>query len=401
MASYSPPISLRALNTPASPIRRLVPLADKAEKAGVTIYHLNIGQPDLKPPSVFLQSIKAYASDIVAYEDSRGNQLLRQALVDYYRKCGITITSDEVLVTTGGSEAILFALLSTCDPGDECLVTEPCYANYMGFAAMASVRLRGVRTRPENGFHLPDESVWERAITPKTRALMITNPNNPTGTVYTHHELLMINHLAHKHDLFVIADETYREIIFDGNKHESFLNIGNRPQHVILVDSLSKRYSLCGARIGCLASYNQQVLESATKFCQARLASPTLEQEACISVLRTPKKVIETVRLEYQHRRDVVLEGLIKIPGVFVKKPEGALYCVVKLPVKDAEKFSSWLLTDFRLRNETIMLAPAAGFYLSLGLGKDEVRLAYVLNTKNLARAIAILAKALADYTEK
>lgn len=396
-----PSVSRRAAITPPSPIRKLVPLADAAKKQGVKIYHLNIGQPDIKSPQRFLRAVRAYRQDVVAYENSLGNPYLRQALASYYTRAGIPVESEHIIVTTGGSEAILFALMAACDPESECLVSEPCYANYMGFASLSGVVLRGLRTHPETGFHLPKENVWEQAITPKTRALMIANPNNPTGTVYRSDELEMLDRVARRHRLFLIADETYREFVFDGPPAKSSLTFGKKPKHVILVDSLSKRYSLCGARLGCLVSYNQEVLETIAKFCQTRLASPTIEQEAAIETVKAPKREIEKVRDEYRKRRDTVISSLHKIPGVFVKKPEGAFYCVAKLPVENAEAFASWLLTDFRDRGETVMLAPADGFYLTPGLGKDEVRLAYVLNTKDLSRSVDILQKALAVYRKK
>jgi len=394
-------VSKRAILTPPSPIRKLVPLADKAKKQGVKIFHLNIGQPDIKSPPAFLKAVRGFRHPVVAYENSLGNPLLREELVKYYKRNGILVQSQEIIITTGGSEAILFALMAVCDPGDQCLIPEPCYANYMGFASMTGVTLIPIPTDPKNGFHLPDLHVWEKAITEKTRALVVVNPNNPTGTVYDKRELLMLDQFARAHKLCVISDETYREMVYDGAVHHSFLNFAAKPQHVILVDSLSKRYSLCGARIGCLVTHNRSVLESVTKFCQARLASPTIEQEAAIAAVKSPKRDIEKIRSEFMKRRDTVMSSLQNIPGVFVRKPEGAFYCVAELPVDDAEAFSSWLLTDFRDRGQTLMLAPANGFYLTQNGGRDEVRIAYVLKSEDLKRSMAILKMALSVYAKK
>lgn len=399
--SSPPRISKRALETPASPIRKLVPLADRARKAGVRVYHLNIGQPDIPSPPEFLKAIRAFREPVVAYEDSLGNPKLRAGLARYYKRVGIAVDPSEVIVTTGGSEAILFALLSVCDPGQECLVCEPFYTNYLGFATQAGVKLAVVPTSPQTGFHLPAATTWEHAVGPKTRAILIANPNNPTGTVYHLSELRALDRFARAKHLFLIADETYREFVYDGRTHHSLLSLGKRPSHVILVDSLSKRYSLCGARIGCLVSHNQEVLGAATKFAQARLSAPTIEQQAAIQALKIPQTKLAAIRREYQARRDLVLAALSKMPGVFIKKPEGAFYCVAKLPLPDAEAFARWLLTDFRLDRATVMLAPANGFYLSPNLGRDEVRIAYVLNTRSLARAMTILAQALAHYPKR
>jgi len=394
-------VSKRASLTPPSPIRKLVPLADRAKSQGVKIFYLNIGQPDIKSPPSFLKAVREFRHPVVAYENSQGNPLLREELVKYYKRNGISLKSKEIIVTTGGSEAILFALMAVCDPGDQCLIPEPCYANYMGFASMAGVTLVPIPTDPKNGFHLPDMHVWEKARTEKTRALVVVNPNNPTGTVYDKRELAMLDQFARSHKLFVISDETYREMVYDGAVHHSFLNFGSPSQHVILVDSLSKRYSLCGARIGCLVAHNKSVLESVTKFCQARLAAPTIEQEAAIAAVKSPKRDIEKIRSEFMKRRDTVISSLQNIPGVFVRKPEGAFYCVAKLPVNDAEAFSSWLLTDFRDRGQTLMLAPANGFYLTQNGGLDEVRIAYVLKSEDLKRSMALLKTALAVYPKK
>lgn len=397
----TPKISNRGLNTPPSPIRHLVPFAEAAKKLGVKVFHLNIGQPDIKSPSRFLNALKTYPDAIVAYENSLGNLKLRESLAKYYRKNGIPVSFENIIVTTGGSEAIIFALLVSCDPGDECLVFEPFYANYLGFATMAGAKLKAIPTSPKTGFHLPNISQITRHIGNQTRALVIINPNNPTGTVYGKKELKLINKIAREFNLTIISDETYREFVYDGAKHYSFLSLGKKPQNVILVDSLSKRMSLCGARVGCLVTFNQEVLESVTKFAQTRLSSPSVEQHAAVEALKTPKAYYAKVNKEYKKRRDTIIGELSTIPGVFVRKPEGAFYCVARLPVVDTEEFSKWLLTDFRYRNSTVMLAPAAGFYLSKNLGLNEVRIAYVLNAKDLKKAMTILRKALATYPHK
>lgn len=390
--------SSRAIATPPSPIRKLVPLAEAAKRQGVKVYHLNIGQPDIKSPQRFLNALKAYPDKIVAYENSLGNPDLRQALAKYYRSHKIDLSLENIIVTTGASEAIIFALLAVCDSEDECLVFEPFYANYLSFASMAGITLKAISTQAKNGFRLPQEKTIEQKISKKTRALVIINPNNPTGTVYSKKELLTIDKLARHYNLFIIADETYREFVYDSKNHHSLLTIRRNPKNVILVDSLSKRFSLCGARIGCLVSFNQQILEAATKFAQARLSSPTIAQYAATQALKTPKTYFSRVNREYQARRDVLIQELQKIPGIFVMKPKGAFYTVVKLPVKNAEDFARWLLTDFRYQNTTLMLAPAKGFYLSRNLGKNEVRIAYVLNPRALKKATSLLKKALEIY---
>ncbi len=391
-------ISDRALKTPPSPIRKLVPYAERAKKKGIHIYNLNIGQPDIKSPSAFLRAVNTYSSTTVAYENSLGNSQLRQDLVKYYRKNDIDATTDNIIITTGGSEAILFALLATCDPSDECLVFEPFYANYAGFASMAGVNLKAVTTKPQDGFHLPTRSEVERQITSKTKAIVIVSPNNPTGTVLSKSELETIGKIANQHNLFIISDETYREFIYDNLTHVSAWSLKANQNHVIIVDSLSKRYSLCGARIGCLVTKNKLVLDGVTKFAQARLASPTIEQVAAIAALKTPVSYFNKIKDEYQNRRNTLIEGLQAIPGVYVQKPSGAFYCIAKLPVKNAEEYATWLLTDYQQDRKTVMLAPAAGFYLSNKLGADEVRIAYVLNQSDLKQAIQILHDSLAVY---
>lgn len=394
-------ISNRAQKTPASPIRKLVPWADKAKKQGVKIYHLNIGQPDIPSPESYLKSLKSFPEKTIAYENSLGSSELRSALNKYYQSVKIKVSPDEIIITTGGSEAILFALLSICDPRDECLVFEPFYANYSGFASMAGVNLKAVPSYPRTGFHLPEKTAIVSKITPRTRALILTNPNNPTGTVYTKKELLSLLEIARRFKLFIISDETYREFVYDHAKHYSLLALSNNPNNIILVDSLSKRLSLCGARLGCLVSKNPKILEAVSKFAQARLASPTVSQYAAAKTLESSTSFIIKLTLEFKSRRDAVINELKTIKGLEVYNPEGAFYCIVGLPLKDAEAFCRWLLTDFRQANATVMLAPASGFYLDKHLGKNQVRLAFVLNSPSLIRAVAILKKALDTYPDK
>lgn len=394
-------ISQRGSSCPASPIRKLVPYAEQAKKAGVKVYHLNIGQPDIESPAKYLLGLKTFPEKIVAYENSLGNLKLRQALTKYYQKLGIKAGVEEIIITSGGSEAILFSFLAVMDPGDNCLVTEPFYANYAGFAAMAGIKLKPVTTKAETGFHLPRAKEIEKVIDQQTRAIIICNPNNPTGTVYSKEELMMIAKLAEKHKLFILADETYREFVYGKANHLSCLKLGNRPQNVILVDSFSKRYSLCGARLGCLVSFNKKVLEGVTKFCQARLAASTTSQYAAIKILSNSNAYLNKAIQKYQERRNAMIKALQQIPGVMVKTPEGAFYAMVKLPVKNTEDFCRWLLTDFRYQKATVMLAPAAGFYLSKNLGKDEVRVAYVINRHDLKQAMVILKKSLEKYKKK
>jgi aspartate aminotransferase len=395
------PLSQRAEHCPASPIRKLVPLADKAKAAGVKIYHLNIGQPDINSPTSYLAGLKSFPEKIVAYENSLGNPQLRQRLAEYYQKLGLKLKADNILVTAGASEAIIFSLMATADPGDNCLVIEPFYANYLGFSQMAGIKLKPITSRVETGFHLPPARTIEKAIDKKTKAIIVCNPNNPTGTVYRPEELNLIMSLAKKHNLFIIADETYREFVYAKTKHRSCLKLGQQPKNVILVDSFSKRYSLCGARLGCLASFNQKVIAAVTKFCQARLAVSTVSQYAASKLLKGSQSFIKPKIREYQLRRDLVIEALEKMKGVTVRKPEGAFYAMVKLPVRDSEAFCRWLLTKFRYKKATVMLAPGSGFYLSKNLGRDEVRLAYVINRQELKQAMIILDQALKEYQKK
>lgn len=391
-------LSKRARLTPSSPIRKLVPFAEKAKKQGVKIYHLNIGQPDIKSPPGYLKALHTYSDQIVAYENSLGNLKLRKALVNYYKKNKIEVNSENIIITSGASEAILFSLMATCNPGDNCLVFEPLYANYLSFAAMTDIKLQAIKTSPKTGFHLPKKSVILKKISKKTKAIIICNPNNPTGTVYSKGELTVIVEIAKVHNLTIISDETYREFVYDNKKHHSFLSLSKKPQNVILIDSFSKRYSLCGARLGCFVSLDQQIIGSVTKFAQSRLSASTVAQKAGIEALKTPESYLKKIVHEYKQRRNTLISELNSIPGVFVKKPEGAFYAVVELPVTNAEDFAKWLLTDFRYKNQTVMLAPAAGFYLAKNMGKNQVRIAYVLNTADLKKAITILHQAISVY---
>lgn len=391
-------ISKRASQLPASPIRKLVPFADEAKKNGVKIYHLNIGQPDIESPDKYLKALRQFKEKTIAYEDSRGNAVLRQGLVEFYANYKIKIKPDEVMITQGASEALVFSLLAVADTDDEVLVIEPFYANYAGFAGMGNIKLKPITTKAETGFHLPKRKKIEKLITKKTKAIIICNPNNPTGTVYSFKELEMIVKLAKKYSLWVIGDETYREFVYEKTKHYSLMGFNQISQQLIMVDSFSKRYSLCGARLGCLVSKNKKIIEVGLKMAQARLSVSTTAQVAGIEALKVSQKYLQTINREYRLRRDEVVKALVNEPGVTLEKPEGAFYITVKLPVRNTEKFAKWLLTDFRYNNETVMVAPAEGFYLTPGLGKQEIRIAYVLNRRKLKKAMNILLIALKEY---
>ena len=394
-----PRLSERALRVPPSPIRKLHPLAEAARRAGRKIYHLNIGQPDIPTPKEFLEGFRR-APEVLAYTPSAGLEEAREALVRYYLDFGIELDREELIITVGGSEAVIFAFLTTMDPGDQLLLPEPFYTNYNGYAEIAGVELVPLTTRAEEGFHLPPREEIERKLTPRTRAILITNPGNPTGVVYTQEELELLRELALEHDLFLIADEVYREFVYDGVRHLSVLQLEGLEEHAVLVDSISKRFSACGARIGVFASRNRELLAAALRLAQARLSPPTAGQLGLIHYLNSsayPERTEEMIA-EFQRRRDLLFEELRKIPGVFCVKPQGAFYIIAKLPVDDAERFSAWLLTDFERDGETVMLAPAAGFYRTPGLGRDEVRIAYVLREEDLRRALWLLREALEEY---
>ena len=393
-------VSKRLFNVPASPIRKLVPYAVAAKKRGIKVYHLNIGDPDIKTPTVMLKVLKSWSRNPVGYSQSQGEPEFIDSLVYYYHKVGAKfIKPEDVQVTTGGSEAIAMAFFAVCEPGEEIVVFEPFYTNYNSYAAVTGVKLVPVKTKGETGFHLPPAKEIEKKVTKKTRAILICNPNNPTGTVYTKKEMNTLFVIAKKHNLFFISDEVYREFVYDGKKHFSILSYMKRmPEKTILLDSMSKRYSLCGARLGMLVSKNRDVMAGVLRIGQGRLSSGLIDQLMAAKLTKVEKKYFREVHREYQKRRDVLYAGLKKIPEVFLEKPEGAFYTIARLPVKDAEHFCQWLLSDFNLNRETVMIAPAAGFYATPGLGKNEVRIAYVLNTRDLAKAIEILKQALVKY---
>jgi aspartate aminotransferase len=396
-------ISDRLKKIPASPIRKLVPLADQAKKKGLEVLHLNIGNPDIKTPPEMVAVLKNWQINPIGYSQSQGEPVFLDALEFYYKKIGYSfIKKENIQVTSGGSEAISLVFFAIADPGDEILVFEPFYTNYESYAQINHVHLVPVTTYANNGFHLPKPEEIEKKITKKTKAILIANPNNPTGTVYTKCEIEMLVNLVNKHNLFLVSDEVYREFIYDQKKHDSILNyLEKNPQNLILIDSLSKRYSLCGARLGCLVSLNQEILAGVLKIAQGRLSVGLIDQIVGSNLVTVGSQYFRKVNKEYEERRNVLYQGLKKIPGIFLKKPEGAFYAVVKLPVKNAEDFCQWLLTDFSYKNKTVMLAPAAGFYLSKGLGEDEVRIAYVLNKEKIKIAIKILEEALKTYGRK
>ncbi len=390
--------SNRIMAMQSSPIRRLIPYADEAKAKGKKVYHLNIGQPDIKTPPSFLQAIKDFAQEVIAYSTSQGSNELRDAMRRYYEGYDIHFEREHILVTNGGSEAIMFAVMATCDPGEEILIPEPFYANYNAFSKCVNVNIVPITTKAEEGFHLPPSEKIEAVITPKTRCILISNPGNPTGTIYTADEMRMLADLAKKHDLYIIADEVYREFVYDGLKYTSFGNLSDVEDRVIIIDSVSKRYSACGARIGCVASKNEELMKQILKLCQGRLCVPTLEQVGATALYNTPVSYLEEVNKEYQSRRDTLYKALQSMPGVVCEQPKGAFYVVVKMPVDDAEKFVIWMLQNFDINGETMMAAPAEGFYATPGLGKNEARLAYVLKNEDLVKAMDILKAALKAY---
>ena len=393
-----PKISQKGIAMPESPIRKLVPFAEKAKKAGKKVYHLNIGQPDIKTPELALDAIHNFSNKVVEYSHSAGFESYRKGLASYYQNLAIDVDYNDVMVTTGGSEALLFALNSCLDPGDEIIIPEPFYANYNGFSISAGVKVKPIATSINDGFALPAIEEFEKLITPKTKAILICNPGNPTGYLYSKKELETLRDIVIKYDLFLIADEVYREFAYDGNQHYSVLNIEGLGQNAIVIDSTSKRYSMCGIRVGCIVSKNKEVMTTALKFAQARLSPPTFGQIAGEAALRTPKSYFQEVSSEYVSRRDVLIEGLNKIEGVICPKPKGAFYAIAQLPIDDADKFAQWLLEDFDFNRETVMVAPAAGFYATPNTGINQVRIAYVLNKESLKAAIKILDEALKVY---
>jgi aspartate aminotransferase len=369
-----------------------------ARDRGVHLYALNIGQPDIETPDEMLRAYRSYAGPVLAYGHSAGLPEYRKALSGYYAREGIRITPEQILVTTGGSEAILFALLAICEHGDNILVPEPFYTNYHGFAVMAGLEVRPIPTRVENGFHLPPRTVLEARIDERTRAILYSSPGNPTGTVFTHDELLMLHDVALEHGLFLVADEAYREFVYEGSKHTSLFHLQDLDDRAVLVDSVSKRYSACGARVGCLLTRNRQVYETVLRFGQARLCPPTVDQLASQAALATPAAYFEAMRQEYQGRRDALVDALSKIPGVQCTRPAGAFYLMAALPVDDAGRFAQWMLERFELDGKTVMMAPGDGFYITPGSGTKEVRLAYVLRREDLVDAVRVLAAGLKAY---
>ena len=393
-----PEISLRGIQMPESPIRKLAPLAYEAKQRGVHVYHLNIGQPDLPTPKAAINAIKNIDRQILEYSPSQGYLSYRTKLVDYYAKYNINLSPDDIIITSGGSEAVLFSFLACLNPGDEIIVPEPAYANYMAFAISAGAVIRTIATTIEEGFSLPKVEKFEQLINERTRAILICNPNNPTGYLYTRREMTQIRDLVKKYDLYLFSDEVYREFIYTGSPYISACHLEGIEQNVVLIDSVSKRYSECGIRIGALITKNVQVRQAVMKFCQARLSPPLIGQIAAEASLDEPEEYGREVYDEYVERRKSLIDGLNRIPGVYSPIPMGAFYTVAKLPVDDAEKFCAWCLSDFQYEGETVMMAPAAGFYTTPGVGRDQVRLAYVLKKEDLNRALFVLRKALEAY---
>ncbi len=391
-------LSKKAQAMPASPIRKLVPFADAAKKRGIKVYHLNIGQPDIESPKEALDAVKNNDLKVVAYAKSGGNDSLREGLARYYKGIGINVEAADINITNGGSEALQIALSVTCDPDDEVIVFEPFYTNYNSFALQNDVKLVPITTHIEDGFALPPMSEVEKHITPKTKGVVICNPGNPTGCLYTKEALLELGEIAKKYQLFIYADEVYREFCYTDAPHFSCMHIPGLEQNVILLDSVSKRYSLCGARIGYLVSRNKDVMAAVMRYAQARLCSPSYGQIAAEGALDAPASYFKAVRDEYIHRRDVLIDGLQKMPGVIAPRPMGAFYAAAQLPVDDTEKFAKWLLEEFSYNGETVMVAPMAGFYATKGLGRNQIRLAYVLKEEDLKHALVCLQKALETY---
>jgi len=393
-----PTISQRGQECPPSPIRKLVPFSDDAKKRGIKVYHLNIGQPDIETPANVLEKIRTTDLKVIEYSHSAGILSYRKKLSEYYKRMGIEVTPDQMIVTTGGSEGILFAMLTCLNPGDEIIIPEPFYANYNGFAVAAGVVVKPIASYIDNGFGLPPISAFEEAITSKTKAVMICNPNNPTGYLYSRNELELLRDIVLKHNLYLFADEVYREFCYDGNQHYSVMNLEGIDQNVILLDSISKRYSACGVRIGVMISRNKEVMSTAMKFAQARLSPPTFGQIAGEEAVDTPSIYLEKVLAEYVKRRDIVVNSINKMDGCFCPNPGGAFYAVARLPIDDSDKFCQWLLEDFNYQGQTVMLAPATGFYSTPGRGKDEVRISYVLNLSDLANAMKCMEEGLKVY---
>ncbi|MDN3620428.1 pyridoxal phosphate-dependent aminotransferase [Polaribacter undariae] len=395
-----PAISKKGLKMPESPIRKLVPYAEDAKKRGVKVFHLNIGQPDIKTPQVALDAVKNNEITTLSYARSEGSEEYRNKLVGYYKKHQVNVTANNIVITTGGSEALLFTIGSITDPGDEIIIPEPFYANYNGFSTASGVTVVPVISKIEDNFALPKIEDFEKLITKNTKAILICNPGNPTGYLYSKEEIQKLKEIVLKHDLFLIADEVYREFTYDGLQHTSVMALDGLEQNSIIIDSVSKRYSMCGARIGCIVSKNEDFIKTAIKFAQARLSPPTYALIASEAALDTPQQYFDDVKEEYVARRNTLIAELNKIEGVKVANPKGAFYCVAQLPVKDSDHFAKWLLEDFNLNNETVMVAPASGFYSTEGEGKNQIRMAYVLNKADLIKSVEILGEALKVYKD-
>lgn len=394
-------ISNRAIEMNFSPIRKLIPLADEAVKRGIKVYKLNIGQPNIVTPDSFFEGLNNYKEKIVTYSDSKGILKLRESFVKSYKASGIDIDVDDILITQGGSEAILFTIMAICNEGEEILVPEPFYSNYSSFSAFSGAKVKPIPTTIENNFHLPSQEEIEKLITPKTRAIMFSNPVNPTGTVYTEEEIRMIGEIAKKYDLYIIADEVYRQFVYDDSPYTSVMKMEDLKDRVILVDSISKHYSACGARIGLIASKNHELMNYILKFCQARLCVSTIEQHAAANLINTMDSYFEDVRLKYKSRRDLMYGYLSKIPGVICSKPQGAFYIFAKLPVDNAERFAKWLLTDYSYDGKTLLIAPGPGFYQTEGMGEQEVRFSFCTNVDDIENAMIVLRRALEEYNKK
>lgn len=395
-----PNISFKGINMPESPIRKLVPFSEIAKKKGKEVIHLNIGQPDIKPPEQVIKKINNFNISKIEYSHSAGMEKYREGIADYYQKNNLNILKEDILITTGGSEALIFTINSISDPGDEIIIPEPFYANYNGFSKLANVEIKPVVSNIEDGFRLPEIDSFEKTITKKTKAILICNPNNPTGYLYTKNEIHILAKIAKKYDIFLIADEVYREFIYDENKHYSILSEKDISQNAIVIDSTSKRYSMCGARVGCIVSKNKNLIKTCLKFAQARLSPPTFGQLAGISALQTNEEYFNNVISEYQERRNLLVAELNKINGVICPMPKGAFYCIAKLPIENADDFCKWILKDFDVKNTTLMMAPASGFYSTKNTGNNEVRIAYVLEKNKILQACDILNKGLKKYKQ-
>ena len=396
-----PTISLKGINMPSSPIRKLVPYADDAKRKGRKVYHLNIGQPDIETPICSMDAIRNTKIKVLEYSHSAGTLSYRKKLIEYYKKFNININENEIIVTNGGSEGIIFAFMVCLNPGDEVIVPEPFYANYNGFAIESGIKIKPITSNIENGFALPPIAEFEKMITLKTKAILICNPSNPTGYLYSEEEMEQLKHIVKKHDLYLLSDEVYREFCYDGSKFFSAMHLKGIDDNIIMLDSVSKRYSACGARIGMFITKNKEVYNTAMKFAQARLSPPTFGQVLSEASIDTPDSYFDEVINEYVARRNVVVEGINKIPGCFCPNPKGAFYAMARLPIDDSDKFCQWLLEDFEYENQTVMLAPATGFYATPHLGKNEVRISYVLNTGDLKASIKCLEEALKVYPGK